>query len=316
MKILITADWHIKGERPICRLDENWIESQREMIAAIREVYEKTGCEQMWILGDLFDAPKCATSAVNMLIEELQKFPKDSVKVLCGNHDLKDHNYGNLEECSIGTIKHLFADVPAELSSVSVAGGLLKVSANPFGMDDEESSADIICTHQLTFPNEKARPMADCGVLAQDLLDKWRAAKIIFTGDYHHAFIHEEIKPGDFVDRVTTGRFVVNPGCINIQKADELDYIPGVYVWDTSRSVDVAFQRWNLNPQRENCTRDHIEARESKETMLSEVVETIKGGAEITLDFDSNLEQQVNRTSSAIIDEYSIMREEMNGEAK
>lgn len=125
MKILITADWHIKGERPICRLDENWIESQRETIAAIREVYEKTGCEQMWILGDLFDAPKCATAAVNMLIEELQKFPKDSVKVLCGNHDLKDHNYGNLEECSIGTIKHLFGDVPESL-------GDLKISAKPF----------------------------------------------------------------------------------------------------------------------------------------------------------------------------------------
>ena len=86
MKILITADWHIRGERPICRLDENWLASQRETIAAIREVYEKTGCEQMWILGDLFDAPKCATAAVNMLIEELQKF-SGSVRVLCGNHD-------------------------------------------------------------------------------------------------------------------------------------------------------------------------------------------------------------------------------------
>lgn len=314
MKILITADWHIRGERPICRLDDDWIESQRETIAAIREVYEKTGCEQMWILGDLFDAPKCATAAVNMLIEELQKFP-GSVRVLCGNHDLKDHNYGNLEECSIGTIKHLFPDVPAELSSVSVAGGPLKVSANPFGLDDEESSADIICTHQLTFPNEKARPMPNCGVLAQDLLDKWQAAKIIFTGDYHHAFIYKETETTPFMV-VASGRYVVNPGCINIQKADELDYIPGVYVWDTSCSGGDAFQRWNLDPQVENCTRDHIEAREAKETMLSEVVETIKGGAEITLDFDSNLEQQVNRTSPAIIDEYSIMGEEMNGESK
>lgn len=309
MKILITADWHIKGERPICRLDENWIESQRETIAAIREVFEKTGCEQMWILGDLFDAPKCATAAVNMLIEELQKFPKDSVKVLCGNHDLKDHNYGNLEECSIGTIKHLFADVPIEIQDSF--GCLTKVSAKPFGLDEETTDANIVCTHQLTFPNAEARPIEDCGVLAQDLLDKWRSADLIFTGDYHHAFIYE------FKDVVKgRNRYVVNPGCINIQKADELDYQPGVYVWDTSCSGDDAFQRWNLNPQVENCTRDHIEAREAKETMLSEVVETIKGGAEITLDFDSNLEQQVNRTTSAIIDEYSIIRQEINGEAK
>ena len=310
MKILITADWHIRGERPICRIDEDWIESQRKTISAIREVYEKTGCEQMWILGDLFDAPKCSTAAVNMLIEELQKFP-GSVRVLCGNHDLKDHNYGNLEECSIGTIKHLFADVPEELSSVSVADGPLKVSANPFGLDDEESSADIICTHQLTFPNEKSRPMPDCGVLAQDLLDKWRFADLIFTGDYHHAFIYE------FEDVVRyRNRYVVNPGCINIQKADELDYIPGVYVWDTSCSGSSAFQRWNLDPQRENCTRNHIEAREEKENRLAEVVETIQGGVEITLDFDSNLEKAVRKTDAAIIGAYESVKQTIDGDVK
>lgn len=309
MKILITADWHIKGERPICRLDENWIESQRKTIQEIRNIFESNLCDQMWILGDLFDAPKCSTAAVNMLIGELRKFPFDSVKVLCGNHDLKDHNYGNLEECSIGTIKHLFADVPIEIQDSF--GCLTKVSAKPFGLDEETTDANIVCTHQLTFPNAEARPIEDCGVLAQDLLDKWRFTDLIFTGDYHHAFIYE------FKDVVKgRNRYVVNPGCINIQKADELDYQPGVYVWDTSCSGDDAFQRWNLNPQVENCTRDHIEAREAKETMLSEVVETIKGGAEITLDFDSNLEQQVNRTTSAIIDEYSIMRQEINGEAK
>ena len=103
MKILITADWHVRGERPLCRLDEDWIESQRKTISEIRSVFENNGCDQMWILGDVFDAPRCATAAVNMLIGELKKFPFDSVKILCGNHDLKDHNYGNLEECSIGT---------------------------------------------------------------------------------------------------------------------------------------------------------------------------------------------------------------------
>ena len=35
MKILITADWHIKGERPICRMEEDWLESQRQTIEEI-----------------------------------------------------------------------------------------------------------------------------------------------------------------------------------------------------------------------------------------------------------------------------------------
>lgn len=307
MKILITADWHVRGERPLCRLDEDWIESQRKTISEIRSVFENNGCDQMWILGDVFDAPRCATAAVNMLIGELKKFPFDSVKILCGNHDLKDHNYGNLEECSIGTLKKIFGDVPDVIANDGI--GSMFVSAKPFALDDLQSTADVICTHQLTFPNAEARPMPDCGVLAQDLLDRWREAEVIFTGDYHHGYVFKE----DW--DTLPGRYVVTPGCINIQKADELDYQPFVVVWDTkSASGDYAFEKFYLDPQRENCTRDHIEAREQNEEQLAQVVETIKGCAEITLDFDSNLAAAVAKCEANVVEEYGLVRQEVNAE--
>lgn len=307
MKILITADWHVRGERPLCRTDEDWIESQRKTIAQIREAFFHNGCEQIWILGDLFDAPRCATAAVNMLIGELKKFPQNSVKILCGNHDLKDHNYNNLEECSIGTLKKIFEDVPDVIANDGI--GSMSVSAKPFALDDLQSNADVICTHQLTFPNEKARPMPGCGVLAQDLLDRWANAEIIFTGDYHHGYIYKE----DW--DTLPGRYVVTPGCINIQKADELDYEPFVIVWDTKSNIDdYNFCKVYLDPQREFCTRDHIEAREQKEAQLAEVVETIKGGTEITLDFDSNLSAAVAKCDEKIVAEYGLVRQEVNAE--
>lgn len=307
MKILITADWHVRGERPLCRTDEDWIESQRKTIAQIREAFFYNGCEQIWILGDIFDAPRCATVAVNMLIGELKKFPQNSVKILCGNHDLKDHNYNNLEECSIGTLKKIFGDVPDVVANDGI--GSMSVSAKPFELDDLQSNADVICTHQLTFPNEKARPMPGRGVLAQDLLDRWANAEIIFTGDYHHGYIYKE----DW--DTLPGRYVVTPGCINIQKADELDYEPFVVVWDTKSNIDdYNFCKVYLDPQREFCTRDHIEAREQKEAQLAEVVETIKGGTEITLDFDSNLSAAVAKCDEKIVAEYGLVRQEVNAE--
>ena len=307
MKILITADWHVRGERPLCRTDEDWIESQRKTIAQIREAFFHNGCEQIWILGDLFDAPRCATAAVNMLIGELKKFPQNSVKILCGNHDLKDHNYNNLEECSIGTLKKIFEDVPDVIANDGI--GSMSVSAKPFALDDLQSNADVICTHQLTFPNEKARPMPGCGVLAQDLLDRWSNAELIFTGDYHHGYIYKE----DW--DTLPGRYVVTPGCINIQKADELDYEPFVVVWDTKSNIDdYNFCKVYLDPQREFCTRDHIEAREQKEAQLAEVVEAIKGGTEITLDFDSNLSAAVAKCDEKIVAEYGLVRQEVNAE--
>lgn len=296
MKILITADWHIKGERPICRTDDDWLLSQKITIDEIRSIFEFHDCEQIWVLGDVFDAPRCSTKAVNMLISSLMMFPTDSVRILCGNHDLKDHSIDNLEECSIGTLGKFFRTVPTIV-------GKLFVSAKPFGKDDYGANADIVCTHQLTFPNAEARPIEDCGVLAQDLLDRWPKAKIIFTGDYHHSFIYSG----------QDGRHVVNPGCINIQKADELDYEPSVFIWDTDENT---LDKVMLDPQREKCTRDHIEAREQKEEMLAEVVETIKGGTEITLDFDSNLSAAIEKCEKRVADEYDIVRQEIGMEAK
>lgn len=307
MKVLITADWHIRGERPLCRLDEDWIDSQRRTIQEIRGIFNKYGCSQMWILGDLFDAPRCSTEAVNMLIEELLKFPKDSVKVLCGNHDLKDHNYDNLNMCSIGTIKQLLDDIPDD-----VQGNIcrLTVSARPFGMDDCESKASVICTHQLTFPDDATRGIFG-GSTAGELLAKWPSADLIFTGDYHHGYVYSELS-----DNMTL-RYVVTPGCINIQKADELDYRPSVVMWDTEADLaHYVFKKFRLDPQRDMCTRDHIDARERKDAMLSEVVETIAGGDDITLDFDSNLEAKVRKSGDAIIDEYEEMRQTMNEESK
>lgn len=302
MKILITADWHIRGERPICRTDDDWIESQRKTIRGIRSVFNKEGCDMIWILGDVFDAPRCSTKAVNMLIDELMIFPYGAVRILCGNHDLKDHSIDNLEECSIGTLCKIFNSVPKSIRFTEF-GAPVDVSANAFGLDDFKTDAQVVCTHQLTFPNAEARPMEDCGVLAQDLLDRWPKAKIVFTGDYHHSFVYSG----------QDGRLVVNPGCINIQKADELDYEPSVFIWDTdANTIDKAM----LDPQREKCTRDHIEAREQKEEMLAEVVETIKGGTEITLDFDSNLSAAIEKCEEGVVAEYGIVRQEIGMEAK
>ena len=308
MKVLITADWHIKGERPICRLDDDWIASQRKIISEIRDAFSKYGCDQIWILGDLFDAPRCSTEAVNMLVEELLKFPEGSVKVLCGNHDLKDHNYDNLNVCSIGTIKKIFGDIPTEIYRAHCR---LAVSAMPFGMDDYNSTASIVCTHQLTFPDDKTRGIFG-GATAEELLAKWPQTKFIFTGDYHHGFIYKKV-PDIIQNDEEHARFVITPGCINIQKADELDYEPMVVVLDFD---EFGIRPVYLDPQRENCTRDHIEAREHKEEEFEKVVETIKGNVDISLDFDSNLEAQVQKTDSAIIGEYNIMRQTINGEGK
>ena len=86
MKILLTADWHIRGDRPRCRVDKDWIESQRQDIAAVRKIADVNSVDEVWILGDLFHQPRCATEAVVMVLDELKKF-NCQVRILPGNHE-------------------------------------------------------------------------------------------------------------------------------------------------------------------------------------------------------------------------------------
>jgi hypothetical protein len=170
-----------------------------------------------------------------------------------------------------------------------------------------------VCTHQLTFPDDATRGIFG-GSTAEELLSRWPRASIIFTGDYHHGYIYKETETTPFMV-VASGRYVVTPGCMNIQKADELDYEPFVVLWDTEADLNnCTFEKIYLDPQRENCTRDHIEAREHKEEEFERVVETIKGNVDITLDFDSNLEAQVNKMDVGVVEEYNIIRQTLNGE--
>ena len=38
MKLIVTADWHLRATRPRCRTDENWIETQRNALVQIKKI--------------------------------------------------------------------------------------------------------------------------------------------------------------------------------------------------------------------------------------------------------------------------------------
>ena len=195
MKILLTADWHIRGDRPRCRTDENWLESQREDIMAVKKVAREHRVDAVWILGDLFHQPRCATEAV---------YQAHHLMLRTDNGD-DEEGYAELET-SNGKPRTLYA--------------------TPFGREDMEGlrvfNNDIWATHQLTFPSDKDRPVEGVGVTADDLLEAAPNVRVILTGDYHHGYIHNQ-----------GNRRVITPGCLNIQVADMCEYRPRVYILDT-----------------------------------------------------------------------------------
>lgn len=272
MKFILTADWHVRGERPRCRLDDDWIESQRNDINFVIDLANRLKLP-IYNTGDIFDSARVSTSALNMVIECLKRLENDFF-ILPGNHDLLMHNYQNMRHSSIGVLTQYFGELKDGLG----------VTAQPFGLD-EQSDAEIRFMHRLVFPDEKSRPMEGCGQIAQEILDEFPNQKFIFTGDYHHHFIYEN-----------DGRYVVNPGCLNIQKADYIDYKPIVFIVDTDKA---SFEPVEIPVDASLATRDYL-VDDGWDERTDNLVVQIKTNTEVTLDFEVNLEEAMNKIAAEI----------------
>lgn len=272
MKILLTADWHIRGDRPRCRIDEDWIESQRQDIQAVLDIARREKVDEAWVLGDLFHQPRAATEAVNMVLVGLKDLREVCpVYILPGNHDLPYHDYGNLEQSSLGIVLKSFP----ELRTREEPRGLT-IAAAPFGLDPVDPHADVWATHQLTFENDETKPPMAGGKIAQDLLDEAPGVHIVVTGDYHRGYVYTG----------ADGRRVITPGCLNIQAADMVDYKPRVYIWDTATDqIDAHYLPINSVV----IVTDYLEAEKERDERMDRCLEVATAAASVALSFTDNL---------------------------
>jgi DNA repair exonuclease SbcCD nuclease subunit len=191
---LVTGDWHLRKDRPICRTDEHWIATQKEKIKQVIEIADKHDCKIVHT-GDLFHRARTIPE-IELLVQDVEMS-----LLMGGNHDFEYHNYK-------GTGKN----------SVEVVSNFRNIKR----WKDTDS---IISVHTLVFPDNESRPNIkgkDIGITAEELLEKYPDITWIFTGDYHRNFHYEK-----------EGRHVINPGCLFRQNADFIDYEPGVYLVDT-----------------------------------------------------------------------------------
>lgn len=301
MKVLLTADWHISGARPLCRADDDWIDAQRKDIESVWEIARRQRVEAVWILGDLFDTSRVSTEAVNLVLQEFEKAPCE-VRVLCGNHDLPYHSFKELERSSIGIILHKYR----MLGNDFVAG----IAAYPFGTEPapdaltnymKANTLHTWITHQLTFPDESARPPMAKGVLAQDLLDACPAASVILTGDYHHGNIYASPKDG---------RRVITPGCLNIQSADMKDYQPHVYIYDT---FDLSAERVDIPVQGKVAT-EYLEREHQVEGMKAHFIASLQSGCVKMKSFSEALEEKMSTLGEGVRKVLLEVKESLNAD--
>ena len=275
MKCIVTADWHLRGDRPRCRTDADWLDMQRRCIREVFNLALDIGC-QLFVVGDIFNTPRVSTEVLCMAVSEFSNFVArgGEVQILAGNHDLPYHNYDLVSQCSFGVLQ---AIVPVIQCTSSV-------EAFPFGRD-QHLGRKFAFTHQLVFPDKASIPPGCEAATAQEVLKAF-PSQFVFTGDYHHAFISQA------TDDAT--RYLVNPGCLIRQSTDMANYRPKVAIVDSDNDKSPCeFHELSSDVAPELVSREHIVLQEERNSRIEAFVQQLKGSEGISLHFLENVEAQM-----------------------
>lgn len=260
------ADLHMVGQIPRCRLDPDWLQTQRTMLRFLVDTANAYGVP-LHLGGDIFDKPRVATEVVVMAVQELSK-ALHGVFLLQGNHDQLQANADTIDQTSLGILLQVFPHTEP-IPGVQ--------DAAPFGRDNP-TGAPVAFTHQLVFESEDKRPPMAKGRTAQSLLDEvFPDAKWVFTGDHHDKW--------HYVSR--DGRHVVNPGSTITHNAGKL----GDKAYCALVDIDAETVEWIEIPDDPAMVSDaHLRTVEARESRVAAFLEKVGDAGAVVLDFKANLE--------------------------
>lgn len=275
MKLIVTADWHLRATRPRCRTDENWIETQRNALAQIKKISVEKNAP-VFVVGDLFHSNSDTSFECIQLVQSLAD-ELGELYILAGNHDLPYHSSENINKSAIGIL--LNSNNIASIREFNLwVLNHKDVTCSCSNFDEvDDKDAEIVFKHTLVFPDLKSLPPNVDAITAKELLEEFSNAQWIFTGDYHRNFHYEK-----------NGRHVVNPGCLLRQASDMKNYKCGVYYVDTDENI-VEFVPIIDN---ESFVDDsYILKQEEREERIESFVDKLSDTKNVSLDFVDNVQK-------------------------
>jgi hypothetical protein len=217
------------------------------------------------IVGDIFDRAVVSEEIKIIFLQFVDKVKK-GVYVIAGNHCLPYHSWENVQRSSFGVILN-----SGKIHTLHELG-----MAAHFGNEITGIDNGIVFTHELVFERMVDVPPNVKAYCAQEMLDMYPKAKWIFTGDMHHNFHYEK-----------KGRHVLNPGCINRQSADFINYQPIIYFVDTDLEQVIE----ECIPDNEKMVTDsYLREEEKREDRINAFIEGVKKSGHVSLSFVDNIE--------------------------
>ena len=282
MKYIVTADWHLRSQKPRCRLDSDWMETQRRALSRIIEYSMKYKADVIAI-GDIFHSTNETTNEVISMVQDFAAGlwrHSQKLYILAGNHDLPQHNLDNIHRSAFNIL----------LNSVNIFHIKeisphfdVEISAPNFGAGD--SDMPLMFKHALCFPeNYKAFPGAvNGGTKPSELFAQFKNAKTILTGDYHRAFDYSKGK-----------KWLLNPGCLIRQAADMLDYEPSVFFLELKDNGLYKHHEVLPIPDSDDLVTDeYLETEKERNGRIEAFIERIKDNGQASFDFIENVRAMI-----------------------
>lgn len=292
-KFVITGDWHLRDDLPVCRNDSDWFGVQKDAVHFVFTYAKKIGAN-VAIDGDICHRSHIHPSLITMFLQEAAEFG-GNIFIIPGQHDLPYHSMEYVDRSSFGNLRAAMAMRESNIMDAGDRGLTI-----PFGKLEErvyEDNTEFLFLHQLTFASPADMPPTDEGVLADDLLDRFPNISYICLGDNHRHFV---VQRGD--------RYVINPGCLLRQSADLIDYEPGFYVLDTAGRGKVEFVKV---PDAGKVSNEHITKEKERDDRIEAFVASLEKGQEMSLDFVHNLREKMPTLSQGTRDVLEEMIEEI-----
>ena len=286
-KYIITADWHLRSQKPRCRLDSDWMETQKMALCLVYNIAVQNGADVI-VIGDIFHSTNETTNETIGLVQEFALLlRKANLKlfILAGNHDLPQHNLDNIGRSAFQILLNSKNIYHAQDCQLSFYRDKVKISASNFG-DKDDMTADIVFKHILCFPENAKLPPSDKIVKPSELFEQFSNAKYIFTADYHRQFVYKGKKKD---------QMLLNPGCLIRQAADMIDYEPSVLLIDFEDDK-LIYKVCPIVDNEKLVTDEYLEKEEMRNSRIEAFIERIKENGQVTFDFIENVHNLMKNT--------------------
>lgn len=289
MKFILCADLHLRPDRPRCRKDEDWVDTQLLQLNYIANTARLHKLPVV-VCGDIFHKSQVPDYIKTMF---LRAFDGVNIHILAGQHDLPYHSWDRVDSSSFGILWQMRGVI--NINSILSLG-----SYAHFGQEIERNkNSNCLFIHELVFNSLKDIPPNVRAATARNLVEIYPGYKYIFCGDNHHGFITE-----------VKGTTIIMAGCMNRQATNFRDYEPKIWIIDTEKNT---IENEFIPDPLENLVDDEVlKEYDNRKERIGAFVEQVKGAKSISLDFEENVKEAMKENDFSK-SEVSMIQELMEG---